>query len=83
MHGNGMDELKKVYISCTVSDKKLEVSVRDEGSGDFPYRVMSLEEVKPDSISGRGIFLVRNFVDELLFNPDTRTVTFRKYISNG
>ncbi|MDA1185601.1 MAG: ATP-binding protein [Acidobacteria bacterium] len=70
-HGNQHDDAKRVHIEFThVGDRSnpgIAVSVRDEGAGFDPGSV-------PDccasenllKASGRGIFLMRNFVDRLV-----------------
>jgi serine/threonine-protein kinase RsbW len=65
-HGNKEDPSKKVYIKFLVFENKLEVRVRDEGEGFDPNMIPDpLEEENILNVSGRGIFLVRKFMDEL------------------
>lgn len=67
-HGNKMHEGKKVNITFDLVRDRLEVRVRDQGEG-FDFQ----EEEDPrlpenlDKTSGRGLFLMRNFVDEVRF----------------
>ena len=64
-HGNKEDPLKKVYINFIVSEETLEIHVRDEGPGFDPGEVPDpLAKENLLNISGRGIFLVRKFMDE-------------------
>jgi len=70
-HGNRNDERKRVYVEFTPlengSPPGLAIRVRDEGSGFDPSTVP--DPLAPENIlksSGRGIFLMRSFMDELL-----------------
>jgi serine/threonine-protein kinase RsbW len=65
-HGNKEDPSKKVYIKFLVFENRLEVRVRDEGEGFDPDAIPDpLVEDNILNVSGRGIFLVRKFMDEL------------------
>ncbi|HKT13690.1 MAG TPA: ATP-binding protein [Terriglobia bacterium] len=64
-HGNKEDPSKKVYIQFLASEEKLEIHVRDEGVGFDPNTLPDpLAKENLLNISGRGIFLVRRFMDE-------------------
>ena len=66
VHGNRYNANKKVWFSVTQNVEKLTVRITDEGEG-FDY------EELPDPLaaenlfrsSGRGIFLIRSFMDEV------------------
>jgi serine/threonine-protein kinase RsbW len=68
VHGNGQDPDLKVHISLVADPIQLEATIRDEGRGFDP-------EGKPDptaeenllSTSGRGLLLMKAFVDEVRF----------------
>jgi serine/threonine-protein kinase RsbW len=69
-HGNRNDLEKMVHVEFTTSTDPesggLTVSVRDEGDGFEPQEVA--DPLAPENMlksSGRGIFLIRNFMDEL------------------
>ena len=65
-HGNKEDPSKKVHIRFLVFEDRLEIHVRDEGQGFDPATLpdpLARENILSDS--GRGIFLVRKFMDEL------------------
>jgi len=66
IHGNQLDESKLVEISVTSSADSLEIRVHDQGAGFNPETVP--DPTKEENLlksSGRGIFFVRNFMDEV------------------
>jgi serine/threonine-protein kinase RsbW len=68
-HGNRHDATKHVFVefdSAPGGEPGLMVSVRDQGEGFDPESVGN--PLDPDNLlksSGRGIFLIRNFMDEV------------------
>lgn len=72
-HGNHDDPAKIVYIDFTASPKPSPtdffVSVRDQGAGFDPASLKDpLAEENRLSAGGRGIFLMRQFMDEVKLN---------------
>jgi serine/threonine-protein kinase RsbW len=67
-HGNKLDLTKKVDIRYEVSPDQLSISVKDQGNGfradDIPNPLDTDNLLKP---SGRGIFYIRTFMDEVEF----------------
>jgi serine/threonine-protein kinase RsbW len=64
-HGNKEDPRKKVYLKFLTLADGLEIHVRDEGKGFDPSTLPDpLAKENLLNISGRGIFLVRKFMDE-------------------
>jgi serine/threonine-protein kinase RsbW len=67
VHGNRYNANKKVRFSVVKDPQRLTVRVADEGEG-FDYEDVP-DPLAPENLmrsSGRGIFLIRSFVDELL-----------------
>ena len=66
VHGNQEDEAKSVEVIFSCLENALEIEVRDQGGGFDPADVPDPTEpaniLKP---SGRGIFLMRTFMDEV------------------
>jgi len=65
-HGNKLDETKSVTISFTSSSDAFVITVIDQGSGFNPMDVP--DPTDPQNLlkaSGRGIFFMRNFMDEV------------------
>lgn len=66
VHGNGYSKEKHVRFSVVVGPDKITVTVRDEGAGFNPKEVpdpLSRENILRGS--GRGLLLIRAFVDEV------------------
>jgi len=67
-HGNKLDQGKKVDICFEVGQANLEITVRDQGNGfqidKLPNPLAPENLLKP---SGRGIFYIRSFMDEVEF----------------
>ena len=74
-HGNKADSNKKVTISCKKTDEKLYFTVEDEGDG-FDYENVP-DPTDPENLhklNGRGIFLMKNLVDEIYFHEEGREI---------
>jgi serine/threonine-protein kinase RsbW len=74
-HGNKEDPSKKVTISYKKTDKKLSFTVEDEGDG-FDYENIP-DPTDPENLhklNGRGIFLMKNLVDEIHFHEDGKKI---------
>lgn len=70
-HGNAGDTAKRVWVDFTPLDHDpvpgLAIRVRDEGEGFNPAELPDpLAKENLLRTSGRGIFLIRNFMDELV-----------------
>jgi serine/threonine-protein kinase RsbW len=66
VHGNQEDETKSVEVIFNCHDDELEVEIRDQGKGFDPAEIP--DPTNPENLlktSGRGIFLMRTFMDEI------------------
>jgi serine/threonine-protein kinase RsbW len=66
LHGNKQDESKSVELQIVTSPEAVEILIHDQGSGFTPEDVP--DPTAAENIlktSGRGIFLMRNFMDEV------------------
>ena len=66
LHGNKLDSAKIAEVDLKKSPEGLEINVRDQGKGFNPNAVA--DPTKPENImktSGRGIFFMRNFMDQV------------------
>ena len=69
IHANKGDENKLVTIDVTKDDKQLTIRVKDQGKGFDPTKIPDPTET--DNLlkdSGRGIYLMRVYMDDLKFN---------------
>jgi len=76
-HGNKNDPTRSLRIAYGANAKKVEISVQDEGPG-FDYRTV-VDPTTADNLRrthGRGIFLIRKFMDEVRFNETGNKITF-------
>jgi serine/threonine-protein kinase RsbW len=69
-HGNKLDPSKRVDIVYEIAPDHLAITVRDQGSG---FQIDRLPNpLDPENLlkpSGRGIFYIRSFMDEVEFIP--------------
>jgi len=66
LHGNKEDETKFIEVIVKSSPSELEIRVHDEGFGFNPELIQ--DPTREENIlktSGRGIFFMRNFMDEV------------------
>jgi len=74
-HGNRNDTAKRVHVEFTALESAdtpqgVVIRVRDEGPGFDPEKVP--DPLAPENLlkgSGRGIFLIRSFMDEMVLKP--------------
>jgi serine/threonine-protein kinase RsbW len=76
VHGNQEDETKSVEVVFGCAENALEIEISDQGAGFDPASVP--DPTEPANIlktSGRGIFLMRTFMDEVdwIARPDGGT----------
>ena len=68
LHGNAYDPNKRVNLSLEQNDRELVVTISDEGRGLDPDEIpdpLAAENLMTQS--GRGIFLIRAFMDEVRY----------------
>ena len=66
LHGNKLDSAKIAEVDLKKTSERLEINVSDQGRGFNPTEVA--DPTKPENLlktSGRGIFFMRNFMDEV------------------
>jgi serine phosphatase RsbU (regulator of sigma subunit)/anti-sigma regulatory factor (Ser/Thr protein kinase) len=82
LHGNKRDFTKKVLMGHVVNSDRAVITIMDEGEGFVPDNVP--DPTLPENIEkdcGRGIFLVRHFVDKMEHNAAGNRVTITKFHS--
>src|SRR5580704_1292151 len=70
LHGNAYDPGKKVTVAFERTAKELVITIRDQGKGLDPSKIP--DPLAPENLlktSGRGIFLIRSFMDAVEINP--------------
>jgi len=86
LHGNQYDPNKKVRVSFENSGDAMLIRIADEGAGLDADNIP--DPLTPENLmktSGRGIFLIRTFMDEVKFkslNPGTE-ITLIKRVSGS
>lgn len=78
-HGNRCDPGRKITISYDLDERRAIFRVRDEGPGFEPIRVP--DPTLPDRLSlptGRGIMLMRAYLDDLTYNDKGNEVQLTK-----
>jgi serine/threonine-protein kinase RsbW len=70
LHGNAYDPDKKVKLDFERTSRELVITIRDQGKGLDPAKIP--DPLSPENLlktSGRGIFLIRSFMDEVQILP--------------
>ena len=83
-HGNRLDPAKKVTVKFSVEPEKVQLIVIDQGSGFNPNSVPdpTTDEHLEDP-SGRGITLMRAYMDEVSYNSRGNEVRMVKRINSS
>ena len=69
IYGNRQDPSKNVHVDIEVRVRRVEIRVRDEGEGFDPNGVPDPRVPgRVDREDGRGLFLIRQLVDDVSFN---------------
>ena len=79
-HGNRSDPSKKITVRYAVDSKRAVIIIRDEGKGFEPESVPDCRH--PDRLpvpNGRGIMLIRAYMDEVEYRDDGREIRCVKY----
>ncbi|MEX0844473.1 MAG: ATP-binding protein [Balneolaceae bacterium] len=76
LHGNKLDASKTIEISAYLKDDKLEFVTKDQGEGfkreNLPDPTAEENLLKP---SGRGVFLMEEYADEVKFSDGGTKLT--------
>ena len=70
LHGNAYDPDKKDKLEFETTSRELVITIRDQGKGLDPAKIP--DPLAPENLlktSGRGIFLIRSFMDEVQILP--------------
>ena len=82
-HGNNADVSRHVTVDYAIAPDRIEVSVSDEGSG-FDYKNLPDPRHRQNlqKPSGRGVLLMRSYMDKVEFNETGSSVHMTKYKSD-
>jgi serine/threonine-protein kinase RsbW len=83
-HGNKADAGKQISIECLITPAKFDISITDQGTGFDP-------DVVPDprseenlyKLCGRGLLLMRSYMDVVEYNETGNCVHMVKYKANA
>jgi serine/threonine-protein kinase RsbW len=78
-HGNRHDPTKCVWASWQVGSRRVKIEIEDEGEGFDPRAVP--DPCAPENLDrscGRGVFLMRHYMDRVRFNRRGNRVTMCK-----
>lgn len=79
-HGNGDDPSKQVTVEYEVTDQQLTIRVADEGGGFYPSQLPDpCCEQNLSRPNGRGVMLMKSYMDEVSFNEQGNQVTLVKF----
>ena len=70
---------RSIFVRTELSRQELSITIRDEGPGFDPRSLP--DPTEPDnieSVCGRGVFLVRTFMDEVRYNDKGNEITLVK-----
>lgn len=80
-HGNKLDSNKAVDVTFLISEESITISVRDYGEGFDPTHIPDpLDPTNLLNPSGRGIFYMRTFMDEVDFSSHPQGGTIVKML---
>lgn len=78
-HGNDEDRDKKVYVEFRLEKESFYARISDQGNGFCPDDVPNpTEESNLEKTSGRGVMLIKSFVDECRYNSCGNSVELLK-----
>ena len=75
VHGNKLDENKKVIVNAEVEPKRVIWTITDEGPGfDYDHLPDPTAEENLENLTGRGVFIVKQLADQCIFNASGNEV---------
>jgi len=84
LYGNAHDPSKSVVVELVMGEGRLQATVRDHGAGFDPASVP--DPTRPENITrpcGRGLFLMRELLDEVSYNDRGNEVTLVLRLESG
>ncbi len=82
-HGNQRDESKQVHVIMKTNEESLYIKVTDQGDGFRPADVPDCTaDENLEKTSGRGLLLMKNYMDSVQYNEKGNSVEMIKTKSN-
>jgi len=79
-HGNKLDPCKHVKVLYRITKQRADVAVEDEGPGFNPANLPDpTAEENLEATHGRGILLMRAYMNNVVFSPSGNKVTLTKF----
>ena len=79
-HGNRRNPTKTVRVFCEVHDSHTYIEIEDQGAGFVPEEVPDpLAEENLDKASGRGMYLMRQFMTRVEYRDCGRLLVLEKH----
>jgi serine/threonine-protein kinase RsbW len=80
LHGHQGDKSIDIDVFWRVDDKSVEISVKDQGRGYDPTKVPDPTADENLTLpSGRGVAMIRSFMDDVIVNDRGNKVTMTRY----
>ena len=77
IHGNQLDPIKKVFVEFYLEGNHVCLCVQDEGFGFDPFNIPNPTTSQCiEKEGGRGIFIVKNLVDDLSYCSGENAIRF-------
>ncbi|MBC7815682.1 MAG: response regulator [Planctomycetaceae bacterium] len=75
---------RKVHFLASLNGERVKFMIRDEGPGFNHQKVLDPTEAENmDRIGGRGLLLIRSFMDDVSYNARGNEITLMKFTSAG
>lgn len=69
LHGNKLDENKKVIVNAEAEAKRIVWTITDEGDGfDYSHLADPTAPENLENLTGRGVFIIKHLADQCIFN---------------
>ena len=84
VHGNKNDPGKTVKVETEIQQDSVIISIEDQGEGFDPEKLpdpTTQENLLREG--GRGVYLIRHLMDEVIYEKEGRRVVMRKYFAKA
>lgn len=69
LHGNKLDENKRVIVNAEADSKRIIWTLTDEGEGfDYTHLADPTAPENLENLTGRGVFIIKHLADQCIFN---------------